>query len=76
MITVLAFVSSGENSPFAIFAGEDVELRGRSFERASMTREDDYLARQWIGSCGRRLRRPHVVRPMSLGSAGIGYDLS
>ena len=28
------------------------------------------------GRSGRRLRRPHVDRPMSLGSAGIGYDLS
>ena len=40
VITVLAFVSSGVESPFAIFAGLDVELRGRSLERASLTRED------------------------------------
>ena len=40
VITVLASVSSGVKSPFAIFAGLDVELRGRSLERASMTRED------------------------------------
>ena len=54
--TVLAFVSSGVVSPFAIFAGLDVELRGRSLERASMTREDTLF-----GEC-RHVDVPHLEK--------------
>jgi hypothetical protein len=69
VITVLAFVSSGVKSPFAIFAGLDVELRGRSLERASMTREDTFgeCRHLSLGHCGNgSQRRAHFDRPMSV----------